>query len=148
MRGAALQLAMEVDDPAEVARERERKVEIRREQLDRFFRLCREVCREHTYEAVATELEKEWGDLGRHVSAGILKMSLAPGNERNYYRWEWGCWFAEHHEEIADLYCEIAGRGKPQKSPEEELADLKEIVRAEYPRQADKLIRKAAAPKR
>jgi hypothetical protein len=142
VRGAEAQLELDVESP----RNLERKIEERREQLDRFFRLCREVCREHTYEAVATELEREWGDLGRHVSTGILKMALAPGNERNYFRWEWGAWFAEANGEIADLYCEIAGRGKPKKAPEEELRDLKELIRAELPRRAAALIRKAETP--
>ncbi len=147
MRGAALQLAMDVEDPVAAERDRVRKTEERQEQLSRFFRLCREVCREHTYEQVATELERDWGDLGRHVSAGILKMSLAPGNERNYFRWEWGGWFCEANVQIADLYLEIAGRGLPVKKPEDELRDLHEAIRNEYPKQAERLIRKGKAPR-
>jgi len=139
---------MDVEDPAEVARDLERKIDDRRELLDRFFKACREVCREHTYETAATELEREWGDLGRHVSSGILKMSLAPGNERNYFRWEWCMWFAEQSEDVSDLLCEIAGRGMPKKPPEEELEDLKSIVRVHYPKDAEKHLRKAATPRR
>jgi hypothetical protein len=83
---------------------------------------------------------------GKGVSPATLRSCLE-GTERNYFRLDWILWFAEQSEEIADLLCEVAGRGKPQKSPEEELADLKEIVRSEYPKQADRLLRKAAAPR-
>lgn len=147
MKQQSVQLVIDVDDPAEVQRERERKIEDRREMLATFFKLCREVCREMTYETVATELEKEWGELGRHVSAGIVKMALATGNERNYFRWEWGMWFAEQSEDIADLYCEIAGRGKPKKDPKDELRDLQNILRTHYPKDADRHIRKAGSPR-
>lgn len=136
---------MDVDDPAEAARERERKSEYRRELLERFFRACRDVCRDLGYDRVANELEADWGDIGRHVSSGVLKMCLAPNGERNYFRWEWGTFFTEHSEEAADIYAEIAGR-KAKKKPEDELRDLQAIVRAELPKQADKLIRKAATP--
>ncbi len=139
---------MDVEDPAEQALALEQKIEDRREQLQRFFKLCREVCRLLSYEHVATELEREWGDLGRHVSAGVLKNTLAPETKGNYFRWEWAMWFAEQSEDIADLFCEIAGRGMPTKDPKDELHDLKDIIRAHYPREADKHFRKAATPKR
>ncbi len=146
MRAAALQIEMDVEDPAAAMLAHERKIEERREQLGRFFKLCREVCRLRSYEYVAAELEKEWGELGRHVSAGVLKNTIAPDSKGNYFRWEWAMWFAEESEEIADLLCEIAGRGKPKKDPKEELRDLQNIVRVHYPKDAEKHIRKAATP--
>jgi hypothetical protein len=146
VRAQALQIEMDVEDPDAVRLAHERKIEERREQLALFFKLCREVCRLLSYEHVAAELEKEWGDLGRHVSAGVLKNTIAPDSKGNYFRWEWGMWFAEQNEEIADLLCEIAGRGKPKKDPKDELRDLQNIMRTHYPKDADRHIRKAATP--
>jgi hypothetical protein len=143
---AAVQLAMDVDDPVEAKRDREREIERQQELLSRFFKACREVCREQTYERAANELDDIWAPLGRGVSPSVLKATLSPGNERNYFRWEWAIWFATQSEDVADLLCEVAGRGKPKKSPEEELRDLQNIVRSEYPKQAERLIRKAGTP--
>ncbi len=141
------QTEMAVEDPEAAKRERERKTEDRRELFERFFRACREVCRELGYDTVANELERDWGDLGRHVSSGVLKQTLAPNGDRNYFRWEWCTYFAEQSEEASDVLLEIGGRGKPKKTPEEELRDLKELMRRELGATANKLIRKAEAPR-
>jgi hypothetical protein len=141
----APQLEIDVADPDAAKKERERLSEYRQELLERFFRACRDVCRELTYDKVANELEADWGGIGRHVSSGVLKVCLAPGNERNYFRWEWCTYFADASEECADVMAEISGR-KSKKDPKDELRDLQNIIRAEYPKQADKHIRKAATP--
>jgi hypothetical protein len=143
----AQQLEMDVEDPERTRRDRERLTEYRRELLERFFRACREVCRELTYERVAAELEADWGDLGRHVSSGVLKMTLATNDgARNYFRWEWGTYFADQSEECAMVLLEIGSRGRPKKDPKDELRDLQSIVRAHYPKDAEKHIRKAGMP--
>lgn len=127
---AAVQTEMPVDDP----REKERDAEGQHDLMYRFYAACREVCREMTYEKAANALDVIWSPLGRAVSSSSLKMTLAPGNERNYYRWEWCVWFARQSEECADVLAEIAGRGKPKKTPEDELRDLQNIVRTHYPK--------------
>lgn len=139
-----VQLVMSVDDPDAMRREQEREAEDQQELLARFFKACREVCREHTYERVAEELERIWGDLGRHVSSGVLKQTLAPGNERNYFRFEWCIWFARQSDSCAEILKEIIGHGQPKKSPEEELRDLQTELRAELShKRAEQLIRRA-----
>jgi hypothetical protein len=143
MKHPDTQLAMDVEDPKAREREVAREVADQRLLLERFFAACREVCLDQTYEVVAVELERVWGDLGRHVSTGVLKSALSQSDpNRNYFRWEWCIWFARHSEHCAELLAEIIGRGKPKKTPEQELADLKSVIRNEYPRQAERLIRK------
>jgi hypothetical protein len=144
---AGPQLAMVVDDPAEIQREKEREVEAQQEIFAAFFKAVREVCREHGYEFCANALDAVWAPLGRGVSASTLKMTLAPGNERNYFRFEWAIWFARQSDDVAEVLAEIIGAARPQKKPEDELRDLQDIVRSEYPRQAEKIIRRAATPK-
>lgn len=144
----AIQLAMEVDDPDEAKREKEREIEGEQELFARFFKACRELCRELTYERVANELDDRWAPLGRTVSPSTLKVTLAPGNERNYFRWEWSIWFSRNSEACADVLAEIAGTGMPKKEAEDELHDLQNIVRVHYPKDAEKHIRKAATPTR
>lgn len=150
MKPAGTQLAMVVDDPTEVAREREREIEDQRALLERFFAACRDVIRDSTGDKVANELEALWGDLGRHVSSGVLKQTLAQGEvfNRNYFRVEWLIWFARESEEVADIVAEMIGLGLPTKDPKEELRDLQEIVRSHYPKDAEKHIRKAKQKKR
>ncbi len=147
MRGraqlAAPQLEMPVDDPAELEKERQREVDEQHLVLGRFFAACREVVRETSWDHVANQLEAIWGPLGRHVSSGVLKLTLSASNgERNYFRWEWSIWFARNSEACADLLAEIIGRGRPKKDPADELRDLKDVIRNEYPKQAERLIRK------
>lgn len=146
MKVALAQVEMNVEDPRAAERERERDAEAQQDLLSRLLRAMREVCREHGYEHCANALDAIWAPLGRGVSSSSLKMTLAPGNERNYVRIEWAIWFAQQSEEVADLVAEMAGRGKPKKKPEDELRDLQAIVRAEMPKQADRIIRKAATP--
>lgn len=147
---AGPQLAMVVDDPAEAAKERAREGQAQRLLAARFYAACREVVRESTWDAVAKELDAIWDPqedpTGRGVSAGVLRASLATANERNYFRFEWCLYFARQSEECAELLAEIIGRGKPKKAPEAELADLQNIVRTHYPKDAEKIIRKAATP--
>jgi hypothetical protein len=152
MKAGSPQLAMVVDDPAEVerekariAREKEEEIEDQRDLFMRFSAACRAVIRDLTADVVANELEAIWGELGRHVSSGVLKQTLAQGEvfNRNYFRFEWAIWFARQSEDCAELLAEIIGRGKPKKTAEQELADLKSVLHSEYPRQATRLIRKA-----
>lgn len=141
----AVQTEMDVADPAELAREREREVEDQQELLQRFFKACREVVREWGgYDKVAAELDEIWAPIGRSVAGSTLKVTLAAGNERNYFRFEWAIWFARNDEDCADLLAEIIGKGKPKKAPQDELRDLHAELRTRYPKDADKIIRKAA----
>ena len=136
------QLAMVgLDDPAEAARAGDEQALL----YERLMVACRAVARELTFERCAAALDAIWGDRGRPVSAAVLRAALS-GTERNYFRVEWAIWFARHSEDVADVLLEIAGRGKPKKTPEEELRDLKEIVRRELGATGNKLIRKAEAP--
>lgn len=143
----AAQLAMDVEDPHAAAEQVARDHDDQRLALEHFFAACRQVCRELGYERCANELDAIWSKVGRGVSASTLKATLAPNGERNYFRFEWAIWFAQQSEEVADLLLEIAGRGKPEKTPEEELRDLKELMRRELGATGNKLIRKAAAPR-
>lgn len=93
------------------------------------------------YEACAAALDRRWGERGRPVSASLLRAALND-TERNYFRAEWLDWFAARSPEIADL---MARRVKPIKTDAELLRDLEAEVRAEMPRRADALIRKARA---
>lgn len=128
-----------LDDPAELAREADDQALL----FEHLITACRAVSRLITVEVCARELDRIWGDRGRPVSAAVLRAALN-GAERNYFRLEWAIWFARQSEEVAELLREIGGNGKPKKTPEEELEDLKSILRTEYPKQAEKLIRKAA----
>lgn len=139
------QLAMVVDDPAEAEKERAREADDQRLLLERFFAACRTVVRELSWDAVAKELDAIWDPTGRGVSAGVLRASLSPGNERNYFRFEWSIWFARQSDDVADLLAEIIGRGKPKKTPEQELADLKQAIRSEMPKRAEAIFRNARA---
>lgn len=107
---------------------------------------CKAVTRELTLEVCATALDRIWGDRGRPVSAAVLRAALND-SRGNYFRVEWLIWFARQSEEVAQLAHEIAGAGLPQKKPEDELRDLKAVLREEYPRQAQRLIRKAETSK-
>lgn len=91
------------------------------------------------YDAVAAELDRRWGPKGRPVSASVLRAALMDV-ERNNFRLEWADWFAARDPEIAAL---LGRRVKPEKTPEQELADLKAEIAAELPRRADAIIRKA-----
>lgn len=137
--------------PEEIAAE-ETEMQMRRERRGvlraRLMAALREFARERQMNTCATELDKDdalFGG-GKGVAASTLRACLE-GVERNYFRLDWILWFAEESEDVADLLCQIAGRGKAEKTPEEELEDLKAQLRAEFPRQADKLIRKARAPR-
>lgn len=93
------------------------------------------------YDAAAAELDRRWGPKGRPVSASALRSALNDV-ERNNFRLEWGDWFAARSPEIADL---MARRVKPIKTDAELLRDLEAELRAEMPRRADAVIRKARA---
>lgn len=93
------------------------------------------------YDACAAALDRRWGPKGRPVSASTLRAALMDA-ERNNFRAEWLDWFAARDPEIALL---VGRRVKPAKTDRDNYEDLVETIRDEYPKQADKLIRKARA---
>lgn len=115
----------------------------------RLMAAIRDFARLRQQNVCATELDKDDSVFGggKGVSASAFRACLE-GTERNYFRLDWLFWFVDESDEVADLIVEIGKRGLSQKTPEEELQDLRDLVRQEMPKQADKLIRKAAAPKR
>jgi hypothetical protein len=113
--------------------------------LEHLVAACRAVARELTYEACAKSLDAIWGERGRPVSASVLRAGLS-GTERNYFRVEWAFWFARRSETVAEILLEVAGRARPKKKPEDELRDLKALIREELPKRATALIRKAELP--
>lgn len=128
-----------LDDPAELARDADDQALV----FEGLLAACRACARLLTVEVCARELDRIWGDRGRPVSAAVLRAALN-GTERNYFRLEWAIWFARQSEDVAELLLEIVGQGKPKKTPEEELADLKKLVRDELShKRAEALIRKA-----
>lgn len=105
------------------------------------------LARERQFAVCAEELDaddKSWGG-GKGVGASTLR-SCVEGTERNYFRLDWLFWFLEESDELASVLMEAIGL--PQKDPKEELQDLRDLVRAELPKQADRIIRKAAEPRR
>jgi hypothetical protein len=139
MAAPKVQLAITgLDDPAELAADADSQALL----FEHVLAACRAVARELTYDVCARELDRIWGDRGRPVSGAVLRAALN-GTERNYFRLEWLIWFARQSEDVAQLAREIGGAGLPAKTPEQELEDLHEVLRNEYPRQADRLIRKA-----
>lgn len=142
------QLEMAVADPA--AHEKARQAEADEQALlyERVVHACRALARELTMESCATQIDAIWGDRGHPVSAAVLRAAL--GDSRgNYFRFEWAVWFARQDggDAVAELLLEIAGRGLSPKKPEDELRDLHEAIRNEFPKQAEKLIRKGKAPR-
>lgn len=108
---------------------------------------CRQVVREFGgYDPTAAALAHLWGPIGHHVTAAVLRSALSVESERNYFRGEWLLWFSLQSPTVAELLATIAGRSKPKKKPEDELRDLQEGIRAEMPKQAERIIRKAATP--
>lgn len=97
---------------------------------------AREVTRDA--EAFGTDRDE---DTGKGVSESLLAACLR-GSNRNYFRLDWLLWFAEESEEVREVLLEIVGRGKGMKDPKDELRDLKEVLRNEYPKQAERLIKK------
>jgi hypothetical protein len=93
------------------------------------------------YDGVAAALDRRWGPKGRPVSASALRSALHDV-ERNNFRAEWLDWFAARDGDIANL---MARRVKPEKTDREMFEDLIATLREEFPKQADKLERKARA---
>lgn len=93
-----------------------------------------------SYAGCAYRLNQVWEDEGRPVTEGVLKASLSNNCERNNFRLEWAYWFADQDQDIAAL---LARKVKPTKTEAELRADLEAEIREEYPKQAEKLIRKA-----
>jgi hypothetical protein len=144
---ARAQVAIEgLDDARAVAKAKADDADAQGVLLEQLLAACRAVARELTYDRCAAELDAVWGERGRTVSAAVLRAALT-GTERNYFRVEWLFWFAQQSPDVATLVLEIAGRGLPKKKPEDELRDLQSEVRAEFPKQAERLIRKAASPR-
>ena len=136
------QLEMEVDDPVQAAKERARERDQQALLFERLLTACRAVSHELTAEHCAKELDAIWGDRGRPVSAAVLRAALAD-SRGNYFRAEWLIWFAQQSEAVADLLLEAGGRGKPKKKPEDELRDLKALMRRKLGTVANELIHKA-----
>lgn len=93
------------------------------------------------YEAVATELDRIWGPLGRPVSASQLRAALQD-SERNNFRLEWIDWFTLVDPDIAAIN---AHRVRGPKTDKEELEDLRAEIRETYPKHGEQVIRKARA---
>ncbi len=127
-----------MEDPIEVAA-RDDAARVLRSQL---MAACRQVALTLGYDECAAELDRCWGADGRPVSATFLRAALHD-TERSHMRLEWFIWFAQQSEIVADLALEIGGRGKPKKTADEELRDLKDVMRRELGVTANKLIRKA-----
>ena len=128
----------EVEDPVEIAAGDDRQRVLR----GQLMAACRQVALTLGYDRAAAELDRIWGHEGRPVSATFLRAALHD-TERSHMRMEWLIWFAQQSEVVADIVLEMGGRGKPKKTPEEELRDLKELMRRELGQTANKLIRKA-----
>ncbi len=126
---------------AEIDAEADRQTSLR----DDVVMACRGVARELTYETCANALDAIWARHGRGVSASALRSALTD-TERNHFRFEWVIWFAAQSEHVADLLNEIAGKGRPKKKPEDELRDLKELMRRRLGDVAKEIIRKAETP--
>jgi hypothetical protein len=129
----------------ESEQDREAESDRQRGLRDDLVMACRAVARELGYDACAAILDRVWGPLGRPVSASALRSALND-TERNHFRFEWVIWFSTASEDVATLLNEIAGKTKPKKTAEQELADLKTEMRRELGKVADKLIRKAETP--
>lgn len=115
--------------------------------FDHLVAACRTVARELTVEYCAKSLDAIWGDRGRPVSASVLRSALNPGGANyNYFRVEWAIWFARKSDHVAELLLEIGGSARPKKKPEDELRDLKALVKEALPKHAAALIRKAELP--
>ena len=114
--------------------------------LEQLFAACKRVVREMTADAVASELDTIWANRGRPVSPQVLRASLAD-SRGNYFRAEWLLYFAEQSPEVRELLIAI-GRGDGPKDPKDELTDLHDVLRSEYPRQAEALIRKGRMKRR
>ena len=148
MSAAPKQLALDVDAQAEKEAEAARIEALGDAHavlLERVFAACRKVLRDRQADPVADELEAMWANRGRPVTAQVLRSALAD-SRGNYFRVEWLFWFAEHSQELRELLLELA-IGQGPKDPADELADLHEIIREEFPKQATKLIQKAKAPR-
>ncbi len=131
--------------PLATAEEREIEADRQVSLRDDVMAACRAVARELTYDVCARELDFVWAPKGRPVAASALRSALHDV-ERNNFRFEWVLWFATQSEAVADLLNEIAGKGKPKKKPEDELRDLKELMRKKLGTVAQELIRKAETP--
>jgi hypothetical protein len=94
------------------------------------------------YDAVASALDRRWGEKGRPVSASALRACLHDA-ERNNFRLEWIDWFAARDRDIADL---VARRVKPAKTDAERIADLEAALRDELSHKAaERVLRQARA---
>jgi hypothetical protein len=113
----------------------------------RLMAALRDYARLRQLNICATELDKDdavYGG-GKGVSSSTLRSCLE-STQGNYFRLDWLFWFAGECDEVADILMEIAGH-KSEKTPEQELEDLKNALRSEYPKQAAALIRKGQLPR-
>lgn len=145
-RAQPVQTTMAVEEPSAAAKKRDDEIAEQRAIFAAFVAACRVCVRDAGgYDPVTAQLEAIWGELGRHVSAGVLKSTLSEGEQnRNYFRFEWAIWFARQSEDCAALLGKIID--KPAKTPEEELRDLKALMRRKLGTVAEELIRKAESP--
>lgn len=114
--------------------------------LEELFAACNKVVRAMTAEGAADELARMWEKRGRPVTAGVLKNALAD-SRGNYFRLEWILYFAAMSSEVRELLIAI-GRDDSPKEPREELADLQDDLREQFPKQADAMIRRAKRRRR
>lgn len=92
-------------------------------------------------EGCAYRLNRRWEPEGRPVTPAALTAALRD-SERNNFRLEWADWFAARSPEVAEL---LGRRVKPEKTDRQMYDDLCAEIREEYPKQADKIIRRARA---
>lgn len=132
--------------------QRERRAELRLRLLNAIKRHARLIEYTRCAEAIDADAavfrgDKEGGDStgNKGVSASLFRSCLE-SSERNYFRLDWLFWFIDESEDVRSVLIEAIGL--PEKDPKEELQDLRDLVRSEMPKQADRIIRKAAEPRR
>lgn len=132
---------------------RERRAELRLKLLNAIRRHAREVtnnvCADEVDEDAAVfrgDRERGGDGTGNKGVSSALFRSCLESSERNYFRLDWLFWFIDESEDVRAALQDAIGL--PEKDPREELQDLREQVRIEMPKQADRIIRTAAQPKR
>jgi hypothetical protein len=147
-RAAVPQLAMVVDDPRAAERELEAEATADHIMFVHMIAACRDVALTTGYDKAANALDAIWSRHGRPVSASFLRAALNPDSEtRSYFRLEWVQWFARQSADVRELLLGVA-MGDGPKDPKDELDDLKEVMRVELGKVAEKLIQKGKAPRR
>ncbi len=111
--------------------------------MDRKLAAARKIVAEKSLKSVADALDQIWGPIGHPCSASTLSNALRD-HERSYWRSEWDSWFCDASDEFREVCCEMVGKGKPKKSKDEILEDLKRLLLKDLSStRAEKLIREA-----